>query len=124
MNLAKDRCGCNILHICDYHKDEFGEYESPDAFLDYPGHIVNSSLVFNGKKMTATELSKLFGRPFMGGIERVGAIATGTEADAREVARAALHEKSERYMLAADCTVPGDTPWENLRAAIEEAHGS
>jgi hypothetical protein len=28
----------------------------------------------------------------------------------------------DRFILAADCTVPGDTPWENLRAAIEEAH--
>ena len=25
-------------------------------------------------------------------------------------------------VLAADCTVPGETPWENLRVAIEEAH--
>jgi hypothetical protein len=25
-------------------------------------------------------------------------------------------------VLAADCTVPSDTPWENLRAAVDAAH--
>lgn len=122
MNLAKEKCALNILHICDYHKSEYGEYESAEAFLDYPGHIVNSSLIFNGRRTTPTELSRLFGRPFMGGVERIGTIATGTEDQARAAARNALDERSERFMLAADCTVPGDTPWENLRAAIDEAH--
>jgi len=33
-----------------------------------------------------------------------------------------LAQAPERFVLAADCTVPGDTPWENLRTAIETAH--
>jgi len=33
-----------------------------------------------------------------------------------------LPQAPQRFILAADCTVPGDTPWENLKAAIEAAH--
>jgi len=31
-------------------------------------------------------------------------------------------EAPECFILAANCTVPGDTPWDNLQAAIDVAH--
>jgi uroporphyrinogen decarboxylase len=33
-----------------------------------------------------------------------------------------LEAAPERFLLGADCTVPSDTPWENLRAAVTAAH--
>jgi uroporphyrinogen decarboxylase len=61
----------------------------------------------------------MFKRPFMGGLERKGVLATGTEAEVKAEAAQVLATAPERFMLAADCTVPAETPWANLRAAID-----
>jgi uroporphyrinogen decarboxylase len=116
------RCPFNILHICDYHSDEYGGYDDLTPFLDYPGHVVNCNPVIGGRTLSGAELSGMFGRPFMGGMERRGILATGTEEEVRREARRILREAPGRFILGADCTVPAGTPWENLRAAIDEAH--
>jgi uroporphyrinogen decarboxylase len=67
-------CRFNILHICDY----VGGYADLTPFLDYPGHVVNCSLKLGGRTLSPRELSDLFKRPFMGGLERQGLIATGS----------------------------------------------
>lgn len=113
-------CRCNILHICDYE----GGYDDLTPFLDYPGQIVNCALEVGGRRMTPAEAAALFGRPFMGGLERKGVLATGTPAEVRRAAQAVLAQAPERFLLAADCTVPADTPWDNLKAAIDVAHGA
>jgi uroporphyrinogen decarboxylase len=59
----------------------------------------------------------------MGGMERKGILATGTSEAIQQAATDVLTQAPERFILAADCTVPSDTPWENLRTAIETAHG-
>ena len=112
-------CAFNILHICDY----VGPYEDLSPFLDYPGHVVNCSLKLGERTLTPQALSDMFQRPFMGGLERKGPIASGSPAVIRREVRAVLAGAPPRFILGADCTVPGDTPWENLRAAIEEGHG-
>jgi uroporphyrinogen decarboxylase len=33
-----------------------------------------------------------------------------------------LENASPNFILGADCTVPGDTDWEKLRAVIDYAH--
>jgi uroporphyrinogen decarboxylase len=111
-------CRFNILHICDYE----GAYDDRTPFLDYPGQVVNCSLKVGGKRMTPREASKLFGRSFMGGLEREGVLATGATAEVRRAAQAVLAEAPEHFILAADCTVPADTSWDNLKAAIDVAH--
>jgi uroporphyrinogen decarboxylase len=111
-------CRFNILHICDYE----GAYDDLTPFLDYPGHVVNCSLEVGGKRMTPREASARFGRPFMGGLERKGVLATGAPAEVRRAAQAVLAGAPERFILAADCTVPADTTWDNLKAAIDVAH--
>jgi len=111
-------CSFNILHVCDY----VGGYDDLSPFLDYPGHVVNSSLIIGDRKLTPNEVSQMFGRPFMGGMERKGALATGNMEAIRQAATDVLAQAPERFILAADCTVPGDTPWENLKTAIEIAH--
>jgi uroporphyrinogen decarboxylase len=111
-------CPFNILHICDYE----GEYTDLSPFLDYPGAVVNCSLKLGERRLTAKEACQFFERPYMGGLERLGIIATGVPPTIRKTVEEALAKAPEEFILAADCTVPGDTPWENLRTAIETAH--
>lgn len=111
-------CTFNILHVCDF----VGGYDDLAPFVDYPGHVVNSSLKLEDRTLTPKELSQMFGRPFMGGMERKGVLATGSEETIQRAATDVLEQAPEKFILAADCTVPGDTPWENLRTAIETAH--
>jgi uroporphyrinogen decarboxylase len=112
-------CRFNILHICDFE----GAYDNLTPFLDYPGHVVNCSLEAGHNRMTPAQASELFGRPFMGGLERKGVLAMGSPAKVRRAAQTVLVEARDRFILAADCTVPADTAWDNLRAAIDAAHG-
>jgi uroporphyrinogen decarboxylase len=111
-------CTFNILHICDYE----GGYDDLTPFLDYPGQVVNSSLKIRDRTLTPKGISELFGHPFMGGLERKGVLATGDLEAIRRGATDVLAQAPERFILAADCTVPSDTPWENLRVATETAH--
>ncbi len=67
-------CSFNILHVCDY----VGGYDDLTPFLDYPGHVVNSSLKMGDQILTPKEVSQMFGRPFMGGMERKGVLAAET----------------------------------------------
>ncbi|MEP7357611.1 MAG: hypothetical protein ABI847_10260, partial [Anaerolineales bacterium] len=53
---------------------------------------------------------------------RLGALANGPVEAIRAAAQTVLAEAPERFMLGADCTVPSDTPWDNLKAAIDMAH--
>jgi len=111
-------CRFNILHICDYE----GGYADLSPFLDYPGQVVNCSLKLGERNLTPGEVSQMFGRPFMGGLERKGVIASGNPAAIRRAAGEVLRQAPERFILAADCTVPGETPWANLKTAIDTAH--
>jgi uroporphyrinogen decarboxylase len=109
----------NILHVCDYHLP----YNDLSPYLDYPGHVINSSLeLADGSHISASEVSAMFKRPFMGGLERKGTLATGSQDEVEQAARAVLQAAPERFILGADCTVPGTTSWDNLRAAIRTAH--
>lgn len=112
-------CIFNILHVCDYRLP----YADLAPFASYPGQVVSCGLeLADGSEITPVEVSRLFGRPFMGGLNRLGILATGTVEEARAAARTALSKLPNRAILGADCTVPGNTSWDNLRAAIEEAH--
>jgi uroporphyrinogen decarboxylase len=118
MNEINRLCSFNILHVCDY----WGGYEDIGPFLNYPGQIVSSPLSVGGKPFTPKEMSEFFRRPFMGGLERTGTIANGTPEEIRQAVRSILTQAPAHFILGADCTVPNDTPWHNLKAAIDEAH--
>jgi uroporphyrinogen decarboxylase len=111
-------CTFNILHVCDYE----GSYSNYSPFLDYPGQVVNCSLKLGERSLTPKGAAQMFGRPFMGGMERKGILATGTPQEIRQAATDVLALAPERFILAADCTVPSETPWDNLKAAIDTAH--
>jgi uroporphyrinogen decarboxylase len=118
MREAERCCRFNILHVCDYA----GGYDDLSRFAGYPGHIVSCPLTVGGRRLPLAEAQRLFDRPVMGGLDRHGAIATGSEREIRADVEATLRDAPERFVLGADCTVPADTPWENLRIAIEAAH--
>jgi uroporphyrinogen decarboxylase len=111
-------CPFNILHVCDYQRD----YADFSRFLDYPGHVVNCPLKVGDQHISPKEAARLFGRPFMGGLERTGVLASGAPAQIKQAAEDVLRQAPPRFILAADCTVPNDTPWDNLKIAIEAAH--
>ena len=108
----------NILHVCDYE----APYTDLTPFAAYPGHVVSCSPRLTTGERSLRELAQLFGRPIMGGLDRKGVIATGTSAEIRLAAEAVLKTAPERFVLGADCTVPGEGRWEGIRTAIATAH--
>lgn len=118
MEAMSRACPFNILHVCDYH----GGYDDLTPFLDYPGHVVNCSLELGDTHITGKDAARMFQRPWMGGIERKGIIATGTQTEVEQAVTDVLCDAPARFILGADCTVPSDTNWDNLRTAIDTAH--
>jgi len=57
----------------------------------------------------------------MGGMDRKGVIATGTNDEIRSAVTDVLQAAPDRFILGADCTCPA-TPMEGLRTAIATAH--
>jgi uroporphyrinogen decarboxylase len=112
------RCVFNILHVCDYA----GSYDDLTPFVDYPGHVVSAPMHVGGQPIAPREVARLFDRPYMGGLDRLGVIATGSPAEIRDTVKVVLRDAPERFILGADCTVPSETPWENLKLAIDMAH--
>jgi len=111
-------CPLTILHICDY----CGPYADLTPFIDYPGQVINASLALTTKTLTPRDISAMFERPFMGGMDRHGVIARGDHYAIRNAVRSILADAPDGFVLGADCTVPGETPWDHLRTAIELAH--
>jgi len=109
----------NILHICDY----VGGYTDLTPFKGYPGDVVNCNLELEAGKLTGKEVSDMFDMPFMGGLDRLGTIATGTKEEVRKTVEGVLKDAPERFILGADCTIPSDVDWDNIKTAISTAHG-
>ena len=120
MNEAKQACPFNILHVCDYQRD----YDDFSPFVDYPGTVVNCPLQVGARQLSPKDAAELFKRPYMGGLERKGAIAHGTPEQIRAEVKRVIENAPARFILGADCTVPSETPWDNLKIAIDTAHAS
>jgi len=118
MNEMNRACPCNILHVCDYN----GLYADFSPFFDYPGHLVNCNPQLTSKRLTWKEITLLFKRPCMGGMDRHGVIVTGGKTEIEKEVKRVLGEASRPFVLGADCTLPGNIPWENIRTAISAAH--
>lgn len=119
MNEINTRCPFNILHVCDYRAG----YDDITPFLDYPGHVVSYGLELAGKPISGKEVSKLFGgRSYLGGLDRLDVVAHGSADEVRAATLAVLENAPDKFMLGADCTVPSDTSWDNLKVAIQTAH--
>jgi uroporphyrinogen decarboxylase len=108
----------NILHVCDYE----APYADLAPFAAYPGHVISCSPRLTTGKVALRDLARLFNRPIMGGMDRKGVIGTGTDEEIRRAVTAVLRAAPDRFVLGADCTVPGEARWEGLRTAIATAH--
>jgi uroporphyrinogen decarboxylase len=111
-------CPFNILHVCDYH----GGYDTLAPLCDYPGDVVSYPQHVGGQLLTPRMAAAQFGRPVMGGLDRHGAIASGDPIAIQAAVREVLAQAPQHFILGADCTVPGDTAWDDLRMAIDIAH--
>jgi uroporphyrinogen decarboxylase len=120
MNECNRLCPFNILHVCDYQ----GLYDDLTPYLDYPGQIVNCGTRLRSRTHTPRELAKMFGRPFMGGMDRHGILVSGTRDGIRAEVKKVIRDAPSSFVLGADCTVPSDIPLINLKTAIETAHAS
>jgi uroporphyrinogen decarboxylase len=118
MKEIDETCRFNILHVCDYE----GPYADLAPFVRYPGHVVSCGPRLTTGEVGLRDLARLFGRPIMGGMDRKGIIATGTDEEIRRAVTEVLKAAPDRFVLGADCTVPGDARWEGLRTAIATAH--
>ena len=112
-------CEFNILHICDYHRP----YDSMDGFLDSPGNLVSYPSGLTTGPLPAAKAVKIFGRPVMGGMDRHGILTSGSPEEVSAAAKRVLADAPPAFVLGADCTVPSDTSWDNLKAAVDAAHG-
>ena len=111
-------CPFNILHVCDY----VAPYDSFDAVRDYPGQVVNCNPNLIGRKLSFQEISTYFKRPCMGGLDRHGILATGTNQQVEEEIKRVVKSAPRQFILGADCTVEGNTDWNRLNHAISTAH--
>ncbi len=108
----------NILHICDYHDG----YKDLSPFFDYPGDIVNCSLRLSTLQLTGKEVSRMFNRPFMGGLNRKGTIVHGTPSEIEREIDKVVKDAPEDFLLAADCTLPSDINWDKIKNTISYTH--
>ena len=108
----------NILHICDYH----GGYSDLTPFLDYPGDIINCSLKLGSEMISRKDISMLFNRPFMGGLDRKGILVSGEGTEIKDEIASVIGPNPGKFILGADCTLPGDMDWEKIKTAISYAH--
>ena len=118
MNEINKSCIFNILHLCDFR----GKYDDLSPFIDYPGHVVSFFNELNGKKISAQEVAKLFNRPVMGGMDRKGIIVDGNRNQIKDAVYEVLKNAPEQFILGADCTLPDNVNWENIKIAIDAAH--
>jgi uroporphyrinogen decarboxylase len=118
MNEINRSCQFNILHVCDYH----GPYNDFSPFLDYPGHLVNCNPQLSTGRLAWKEIAQMFQRPCLGGLDRQGIIVSGGKEEIEKAVNEELREVPHPFVLGADCTLPGEIPWLNIRTAIAAAH--
>ena len=111
-------CRFNILHVCDYE----APYSDLSPFAAYPGDVVSCSPRLTTGDVPLRDLARRFARPVMGGMDRKGIIGTGTDEEIARAVTGVLREAPDRFVLGADCTVPGTARWAGLRTAIDTAH--
>lgn len=119
MREAVKACPFNIVHVC----DDNAPYADYAAVADYPGQVVSCCPKLTGRTLSWQEVSALFNRPGMGGMERKGVIASGSLEDLRSEVRRVIGSAPRRFILGADCTVPSWTDWARIRCAVDTAHG-
>ena len=116
---ASDKALINILHICDYESP----YNQIRKFTSYPGSIINPPVrLADGSAVKTKDVQQAFGRPVMGGLDRLGILSKGKPEEIKAEVDRVLRDAAPNFILAADCTIPSEVPWQNLRTVIDYAH--
>ena len=109
----------NLLHICGYE----GSKNDLTFYKDYPAKVFNFASVVEG--VSLGEAKKLFGgKAIIGGFgqTRSDVLYTGTREEITAATNRILDEAGTTgIILGADCTIPGDTPYEHLNWVREAA---
>lgn len=120
MTAIREAGGTVILHIC---KDglNMDRYRSYGSYAD----AVNWGVYEAPYSME--EGRNLFGGcAILGGLDhtREGIVYRGTEEEIRTAVKKVIEENgTEKFLLGADCTMPGDIDWKRLRMVAEAARG-
>ena len=64
----------------------------------------------------------MFGRPYMGGMDRKGILVSGNKSEIKQRVKELLQDAPDQFILGADCTLPSDIDWDNIKTAIATAH--
>ena len=110
---AKDDRHFVMLHMCKDHLDL-------TRYIDYPCDVVNWGVFSDNPSLE--EGARLFpGKTILGGLDdRDGVLVHGTPEEIRQAVFALMDRmKGKPFLLGADCTLPTDIPYANIRAAIE-----
>jgi uroporphyrinogen decarboxylase len=113
----------NILHIC-----ESGGHFTPETFndyLDYPGSVVNPPLHCwkdSKKQLSLKQISSLFKRPVLGGIDNRGVIYSGTLEEAKAEVDKILRNAPDNIIIGADDSLPNDIDLEKVRKLVDYIH--
>jgi uroporphyrinogen decarboxylase len=78
--------------------------------------------MLGNQDLTGQDITNLFQRPFMGGLDRHGIIVSGNKSEIESAVIQTIAAAPREFFLGADCTLPGGTDWENIRTAIQCAH--
>lgn len=104
----------NVLHVCRPNN-------MLSALLDYPAAAVNWAVHALGNASLEETLPKT-DKAVMGGVDERHALLRGAPDDVRALVAEALRQTGgRRFLLAPGCSIPPQTPAENLRAAVEAA---
>lgn len=120
MKEVSKTCPFNILHVCDY----VAPYAGYDDVLDYPGQIVNVNSRLTNRELSSREITGLFKRPYMGGMDRHGILAKGTPQQVEAEIKRVVKSAPRQFILGADCTVESSIDWNRLKQAISVAHSA
>jgi len=120
--LATEIAPFNILHIC-----ESGGHFTPETFndyLDYPGSVINPPLHnWKDKGLSLTDISKLFKRPVLGGLDnRSQALKDGDLKALKAEVDEILKDAPANFIFGADDSVFNDVDQETLRKLVDYIH--
>ncbi len=119
--LAAEIAPYNILHIC-----ESGGHFTPATFqdyLDYPGSVINPPLHnWKDEGISLSDISKLFGRPVLGGLNNRGAIYSGSWEELKAEVDRILQNAPQNFIFGADDSLPNDVDQEKVRRLVDYIH--
>jgi uroporphyrinogen decarboxylase len=120
--LAAEIAPFNILHIC----ESGGHFTAStlNDYLDYPSSVINPPLHnWQDKGLSLKEISKLFSRPVLGGLNnRSQALKDGNLNELKAEVDEILKDAPANFIFGADDSVPNDVDQEILRKIVDYIH--